>query len=82
MVNISKWIHVPYKIARAVMPESFIERFRLHNEDFLSNLLKEIKIEDIPVTLGGKNEVTHYKRELWNSSTNSAKKITSMKSQM
>ncbi|CAG9540983.1 unnamed protein product [Cercopithifilaria johnstoni] len=56
MVNISKWIHVPYKIARTMMPDSFIERFRLHDEHFLSNLLKEIKIEDIPVTLGGKNE--------------------------
>ncbi|VDK78667.1 unnamed protein product [Litomosoides sigmodontis] len=56
MVNTSKWIHVPYKIARTMMPDSFIERFRLHNENFLSNLLKDIKIEDIPVTLGGKNE--------------------------
>lgn len=59
MVNISKWIHVPFKIARTMMPDSFIERFRLHNENFLPNLLKEIKIEDIPVTLGGKNEVTY-----------------------
>ncbi|KAL3989544.1 CRAL/TRIO domain family protein [Acanthocheilonema viteae] len=56
MVNISKWIHVPYKIARTMMPDSFTERFRLHNENFLPDLLKEIKIEDIPVTLGGKNE--------------------------
>nr|CTP81039.1 Bm2157 [Brugia malayi] len=56
MVNTSKWIHLPYKIARTMMPDSFIERFRLHNENFLPNLLKEIKIEDIPATLGGKNE--------------------------
>uniref|UniRef100_A0A183CZS1 CRAL-TRIO domain-containing protein n=1 Tax=Gongylonema pulchrum TaxID=637853 RepID=A0A183CZS1_9BILA len=56
MVNISKWIHVPYRIARAMMPDGFTERFRLHDENFLHILLKEIKIEDIPVTLGGKNE--------------------------
>uniref|UniRef100_A0A0R3RUG0 CRAL-TRIO domain-containing protein n=1 Tax=Elaeophora elaphi TaxID=1147741 RepID=A0A0R3RUG0_9BILA len=56
MVNTSKWIHVPYKIARTMMPDSFTERFRLYNENFLPNLLKEIKIEDIPLTLGGKNE--------------------------
>lgn len=56
MVNISKWIHVPYKIARAMMPDGFTERFRLHDENFLPILLKEIKIENIPATLGGKNE--------------------------
>ncbi|VDN05228.1 unnamed protein product [Thelazia callipaeda] len=56
MVNISKWIHFPYKIARAMMPDDFTERFRLYDENFLSTLLNDIKIEDIPVTLGGKNE--------------------------
>ncbi|MCP9262926.1 hypothetical protein DINM_006294 [Dirofilaria immitis] len=59
MVNSPKWIHVAYKIARTMMPESFVERFRLYNENFLSDLLKEIKIEDIPTNLGGKNEEIH-----------------------
>ncbi|VDK66113.1 unnamed protein product [Onchocerca ochengi] len=59
MVNTPKWIHVAYKIARTMMPDSFAERFRLYNENFLSNLLKEIKIEYIPANLGGKNEEIH-----------------------
>lgn len=63
MVNTSKWIHVPYKIARTMMPDSFVERFRIHNENFLASLLRDIKIEDIPETLGGKNKVTHQKRK-------------------
>lgn len=56
MVNIAKWIHVPYKIVRTMMPMGFTERFRLHDDNFLG-ALKDIKIEDIPTTLGGKNEV-------------------------
>lgn len=56
MVNIAKWIHVPYKIARTMMPAGFSERFRLHDSNYLPTLQKEISIEDIPTTLGGKNE--------------------------
>lgn len=57
MVNIAKWIHFPYKLVRAMMPTGFSDRFRLHDSNFLPALLKDISIEDIPTTLGGKNEV-------------------------
>lgn len=56
MVNIAKWIYLPYKIARAMMPAGFGDRFRLHDANFLSTLEKDISIHDIPTTLGGKNE--------------------------
>jgi len=55
MVNIAKWIHVPYKLAKTMMPTGFAERFRLHDGHFLPFLKEEIKEEDMPVTLGGKN---------------------------
>ena len=40
MVNISKWIHVPYRLAKTMMPTSFADRFRLHDDHFLQTLLK------------------------------------------
>uniref|UniRef100_A0A915Q0A8 CRAL-TRIO domain-containing protein n=1 Tax=Setaria digitata TaxID=48799 RepID=A0A915Q0A8_9BILA len=60
IINTSKWIHVPYKIARTMLPGGFTERFRLYDENFLPNLLKDVKIEDIPVALGGKNEQARF----------------------
>lgn len=56
MVNAPKWIHVPYKVVKTMMPTSFNDRFRLHDENFLSSLQKDISIENIPQTLGGQNE--------------------------
>ncbi|WKY14756.1 hypothetical protein Q1695_000354 [Nippostrongylus brasiliensis] len=56
IVNIAKWIHVPYKIAKAMMPAGFSDKFRLHDNNFLKSLTEEIDIENIPTTLGGKNE--------------------------
>uniref|UniRef100_A0A914RRS6 CRAL-TRIO domain-containing protein n=1 Tax=Parascaris equorum TaxID=6256 RepID=A0A914RRS6_PAREQ len=56
MVNAPKWVHVPYKVVKTMMPTSFNDRFRLHDENFLSSLQKDITIENIPLTLGGQNE--------------------------
>ncbi|KAI6191381.1 CRAL-TRIO domain-containing protein [Aphelenchoides bicaudatus] len=52
-VNIAKWIHVPYKLIKAMMPAGFGERFRLHDGHFLPTLSSEINVEHIPTTLGG-----------------------------
>ncbi|VDK50405.1 unnamed protein product [Cylicostephanus goldi] len=56
MVNIAKWIHVPYKLAKAMMPAGFTDRFRLHDGNFLKELTEDISIEHIPTTLGGKQD--------------------------
>ena len=64
MVNIAKWIHLPYKIARAMMPAGFSDRFRLHDGNFLPLLQKEINIDDIPTSLGGKNEASEEARRI------------------
>lgn len=59
MVNIAKWIHVPYKIAKAMMPTGFSEKFRLHDRHFIETLTEDINIDDIPVSLGGNDaEIT------------------------
>uniref|UniRef100_A0A8R1E3M8 CRAL-TRIO domain-containing protein n=1 Tax=Caenorhabditis japonica TaxID=281687 RepID=A0A8R1E3M8_CAEJA len=55
MVNIAKWIHVPYRLAKTMMPSGFSEKFRLHDKHFKSTLLEEIQIDDIPTSLGGKD---------------------------
>ncbi|KAI6173827.1 CRAL-TRIO domain and GOLD domain-containing protein [Aphelenchoides besseyi] len=55
MVNIAKWIHMPYKLIKTMMPAGFTDRFRLHDGHFLPALQSEIDLEHIPVTLGGKN---------------------------
>lgn len=36
------------------MPAGFTQRFRLHGDRFLDELLEEIAIEDIPKALGGR----------------------------
>uniref|UniRef100_A0A1I7XGB9 CRAL-TRIO domain-containing protein n=1 Tax=Heterorhabditis bacteriophora TaxID=37862 RepID=A0A1I7XGB9_HETBA len=56
IVNIAKWIHVPYKLAKAMMPAGFSDKFRLHDNHFLKTLTEDIQIENIPNTLGGKNK--------------------------
>ncbi|EYC45138.1 hypothetical protein Y032_0437g1453 [Ancylostoma ceylanicum] len=56
IVNIAKWIHLPYKIAKAMMPAGFSDKFRLHDSNFLEALIEDIDLECIPTTLGGKNE--------------------------
>ncbi|PIC21602.1 hypothetical protein B9Z55_026377 [Caenorhabditis nigoni] len=53
MVNIATWIHVPYRLAKTMMPAGFSEKFRLHDKHFLKTLTADIKPEDIPVSLGG-----------------------------
>uniref|UniRef100_A0A914WN11 CRAL-TRIO domain-containing protein n=1 Tax=Plectus sambesii TaxID=2011161 RepID=A0A914WN11_9BILA len=58
MVNIARWIHVPYRLARTMMPSGFADRFRLHDGNFLPTLLKEISVEHIPLTLGGQADIT------------------------
>lgn len=58
MVNIARWIHVPYRLARTMMPSGFSDRFRLHDGNFLPTLLKEISAEHIPIALGGQADIT------------------------
>lgn len=58
MVNIAKWISIPYKLIKSMMPAGFSDRFRLYDGNFLNNWENEIQMEDIPKTLGGKNEVS------------------------
>ncbi|CAB3400786.1 unnamed protein product [Caenorhabditis bovis] len=53
MVNIAKWIHLPYKLAKSMMPTGFSDKFRLHDSHFLKTLLEDIHVDDIPVSLGG-----------------------------
>uniref|UniRef100_A0A0N4ZP67 CRAL-TRIO domain-containing protein n=1 Tax=Parastrongyloides trichosuri TaxID=131310 RepID=A0A0N4ZP67_PARTI len=55
IVNIAKWIHVPYKLAKAMMPAGFSERFRLHDDKFIHNLKEEVDKNHIPISLGGDN---------------------------
>lgn len=62
LVNIAKWIQVPYKLIKAMMPAGFSDRFRLHDGNFLQYLTSEISIEDIPTTLGGNNEVDNVQK--------------------
>lgn len=57
LVNISKWIHMPYKLIKAMMPAGFSDRFRLYDENFLEHLKTEIHTDHIPSTLGGNNQV-------------------------
>ncbi|KAK6047071.1 hypothetical protein COOONC_15424 [Cooperia oncophora] len=57
IVNIARWIHVPYKIAKTMMPAGFSDRFRLHDSNFLKALTEDIDVNYIPTTLGGSNEV-------------------------
>lgn len=57
IVNIAKWIHLPYKVAKAMMPAGFSDKFRLHDSNFLEALTEDIELDLIPTTLGGKNEV-------------------------
>uniref|UniRef100_A0AC35UG41 CRAL-TRIO domain-containing protein n=1 Tax=Rhabditophanes sp. KR3021 TaxID=114890 RepID=A0AC35UG41_9BILA len=56
IVRIAKWIHIPYKLAKAMMPTGFSERFRLLDDKYLQVLEEEINPKDIPVKLGGINE--------------------------
>ncbi|KAK5972933.1 CRAL/TRIO domain-containing protein [Trichostrongylus colubriformis] len=56
IVNIAKWIHVPYKIAKAMMPAGFSDKFRLHDNNFLKALTEDIDVNHIPTTLGGNHE--------------------------
>ncbi|PIO56892.1 hypothetical protein TELCIR_21707 [Teladorsagia circumcincta] len=56
IVNIARWIHVPYKIAKTMMPAGFSDKFRLHDSNFLKALTEEIDLNHIPTTLGGCHE--------------------------
>lgn len=58
LVNIAKWIFVPYRLVKTMMPAGFTDRFRLHDGNFLQTLTEDMAIEDIPETLGGKNKVS------------------------
>ncbi|GMT04312.1 hypothetical protein PENTCL1PPCAC_26486, partial [Pristionchus entomophagus] len=55
MVNISRWIWLPYKMVKPVMPAGFADRFQLHDSSFIHGLKEEISEEHIPVSLGGTN---------------------------
>ena len=39
-----------------MMPVGFVDRFRLHDANFLENLCMEINLEFIPHSLGGNNQ--------------------------
>uniref|UniRef100_A0A7E4VUH0 CRAL-TRIO domain-containing protein n=1 Tax=Panagrellus redivivus TaxID=6233 RepID=A0A7E4VUH0_PANRE len=56
IVNVAKWVHMPYKIVKAMMPAGFSDRFRLYDNQFMATLKDEIKMEDIPESLGGSNK--------------------------
>uniref|UniRef100_A0AC34F809 CRAL-TRIO domain-containing protein n=1 Tax=Panagrolaimus sp. ES5 TaxID=591445 RepID=A0AC34F809_9BILA len=56
IVNVTKWVHMPYRLVKTMMPAGFTDRFRLYDNQFLETLGKEMSIEDIPETLGGKNK--------------------------
>uniref|UniRef100_A0A0K0D5Z0 CRAL-TRIO domain-containing protein n=1 Tax=Angiostrongylus cantonensis TaxID=6313 RepID=A0A0K0D5Z0_ANGCA len=56
IVNIAKWIYVPYNVARTMMPTGFSDKFRLHDGNFLKALAEEIDVNYIPTSLGGKNK--------------------------
>jgi hypothetical protein len=56
IVNVTKWVHMPYKLVKTMMPAGFTDRFRLYDNQFLDTLGKEMSIEDIPESLGGKNK--------------------------
>jgi hypothetical protein len=58
IVNIAKWIHIPYRLIKAMMPAGFADRFRLHDGNFLETLASEIPREHIPHTLGGLNRAS------------------------
>ena len=60
IVNIAKWIHVPYKLAKTMMPSGFSDKFRLHDNHFLKSLKEEIDIVHIPESLGGENKVRDF----------------------
>uniref|UniRef100_A0AC34RFE6 CRAL-TRIO domain-containing protein n=1 Tax=Panagrolaimus sp. JU765 TaxID=591449 RepID=A0AC34RFE6_9BILA len=53
IVNVARWVHMPYRLIKTVMPAGFADRFRLFDSTFLNELKKEVKLEDIPETLGG-----------------------------
>ncbi|KAF8386089.1 hypothetical protein PRIPAC_75231 [Pristionchus pacificus] len=55
MVNIARWIWLPYKLIKPVMPAGFADRFILHDSSFYPALKEEVGDEHIPVSLGGKN---------------------------
>jgi hypothetical protein len=57
IVNVAKWIYLPYRLIKAMMPVGFCDRFRLHDEEFLQRLSAEISLEHIPTVLGGHNKV-------------------------
>ncbi|KAH7714102.1 CRAL/TRIO domain-containing protein [Aphelenchoides avenae] len=59
LVNIAKWIFVPYRLVKTMMPAGFADRFRIHDGNFMQTLTEEMAIEDIPETLGGKNKEIH-----------------------
>ncbi|CAK5077463.1 unnamed protein product [Meloidogyne enterolobii] len=56
MVNIAKWIYIPYRLIKSMMPVGFVDRFRLHDANFLENLCMEINLDYIPHSLGGQNQ--------------------------
>ncbi|CAI5456232.1 unnamed protein product [Caenorhabditis angaria] len=56
MVNIARWIHVPYKLAKSMMPAGFSDKFRLHDSHFMKTLNEDIHVDDIPTSLGGNDK--------------------------
>ncbi|GMT32998.1 hypothetical protein PFISCL1PPCAC_24295, partial [Pristionchus fissidentatus] len=55
MVNIARWIWLPYKLVKPVMPAGFVDRFGIQDSSFIHNLREEVGDEHIPVSLGGTN---------------------------
>uniref|UniRef100_A0A915P7T7 CRAL-TRIO domain-containing protein n=1 Tax=Meloidogyne floridensis TaxID=298350 RepID=A0A915P7T7_9BILA len=65
MVNIAKWIYIPYRLIKSMMPVGFVDRFRLHDANFLENLCMEINLDYIPHSLGGQNQARKFLSLIW-----------------
>jgi hypothetical protein len=65
LVNIAKWIHVPYKLIKTVMPAGFSDRFRLHDGNFLQTLTTEIDPGKWLIQLTNRNVFQSTSRRHW-----------------
>ncbi len=56
ILNVAKWMTIPYRMIKSIMPYGFSDRFRVHDTHFMPALQQEINITDIPVWLSGKRK--------------------------
>lgn len=62
IVNVPRWVHMPYKLIKTMMPAGFTDRFRLYDNTFLDTIGKEMSLDNIPESLGGNNKVSLAKK--------------------